>query len=257
LLPAGGNTRIGIRGEGIRPDQIELHIRIGPQSIAGNEFAANAHNASGQWQGCSFQCVIRISWSQSDCRRALRRKKINRMMRMVVVRDSKMVVMRDSVTVERLRQLLTYDPETGIFTWIVAPRGHRAGVVAGYNKRRDGYRTICIDKCHYLAHRLAWFYMTGEWPSLIDHINGIPDDNRWQNLRLATSSQNCANRGRNRNNTSGFKGVSFYRRDRNWDVRIMADRKQIYLGRYGDVEQARQAYRRAAAEIFGPFARYE
>lgn len=114
-----------------------------------------------------------------------------------------------TITATRLRELLHYDPETGLFTWKVARQGTRAGAFAG--ALNHGYLRITIDWRHYPAHRLAWLYMTGEWPAdLIDHINLVSDDNRFVNLRQATRAQNMHNSARPRTNTSGVKGVSRY-----------------------------------------------
>ena len=97
------------------------------------------------------------------------------------------------LTVERLRELLSYDPATGKFLWRVGRQCMRAGAVAGATEVQ-GYRVIKIDGKIYKAHRLAWLYVTGEWPpEEIDHKNTDPQDNVWSNLRLATHSQNQAN----------------------------------------------------------------
>lgn len=92
------------------------------------------------------------------------------------------------LTQEVLKSLLYYDPETGIFVWLVtrqrSPAGKEAG---GYDEK--GYRRICVNGTKVRAHRLAWLYMTGEWPEdQLDHINGLKDDNRFVNLREATNS---------------------------------------------------------------------
>src|ERR1043166_2099295 len=107
-----------------------------------------------------------------------------------------------------LRELLRYDAETGEFRWEKRmSRSVRAGDVAGVTDR-DGYRRITIAGRIYPAHRLAWLYMTGTWCSvLVDHRDGDPSNNRWDNLRRATVSQNNANRRLHRNNKCGFKGV--------------------------------------------------
>ena len=101
----------------------------------------------------------------------------------------------NNITQEYLKSILSYDPETGLFTWLVQ-KGARAlvGSIAG-TIRNNGYLKINIDKQLYYAHRLAHLYMTGEWPkNHIDHINGIKNDNHWCNLREATYSQNNKNR---------------------------------------------------------------
>lgn len=97
------------------------------------------------------------------------------------------------LTQEELKQKLIYDPETGIFTWIPRPRSFRRNYVAG-GQMLNGYITIGVGK-PYLAHRLAFLYMTGQFPTnQVDHINRIRNDNRWCNLRDATSSENSFNK---------------------------------------------------------------
>jgi hypothetical protein len=111
------------------------------------------------------------------------------------------------VTAERLHELLHYDPETGVFTWLMNKGWVRAGAVARYQDS-FGYRRIMIDKRHYLAGRLAFLWMEGRWPKFeIDHNNLQPSDNSWFNLREATPPQNNANAPLMVTNTSGVKGV--------------------------------------------------
>jgi hypothetical protein len=95
---------------------------------------------------------------------------------------------------ERLREVLNYDQHTGVFTWRVSPSNNvRVGARAG-NVDTQGYRLISVDAKLYRANRLAWLYMTGEWPlTPLDHINCVRDDERWANLRPATVRQNNAN----------------------------------------------------------------
>src|SRR6266436_553333 len=105
---------------------------------------------------------------------------------------------------EGFKQLLEYNPESGEFFWRISSRGARAGDLAG-SVYGNGYRYIQINDLDYRAGRLAWFFMTSEDPlDFIDHKNGLRDDNRFENLRVATNSQNQANRGTPSNNTSGI-----------------------------------------------------
>ena len=159
------------------------------------------------------------------------------------------------LTVERLKEALMYESDTGIFRWrVIRSQNGRAGNIAG-SKKVNGYIDICIDRMLYKAHRLAWFYMTGKWPSEgLDHINTDRTDNRWANLRLANKSQNEANSPRNKANTSGFKGVS--RKRNKWQAGIKKDYVRYNLGSFATPEEAHQAYCEAAKETFGEFARF-
>lgn len=113
-----------------------------------------------------------------------------------------------TLTVERLKEVLIYNKDTGVFVRNTATRGHYEGSIAGCVGRR-GYIQICIDKKQYRANRLAWLYMTGEFPELyVDHINGDTSDNRWENLRLANASQNVMNSSLHKEGTStNIKGI--------------------------------------------------
>src|SRR4051794_4935854 len=125
------------------------------------------------------------------------------------------------LTAERLREILSYDPETGLFTRLQSPRtGQRyTGKQAGSIKP-SGYVKIRVDGRFYFAHRLAWTIMTGQNPpEAMDHIDCNPSNNRWSNLREATSSQNAANHRIRSNNSSGLKGVSFHKHSRLWNAR--------------------------------------
>lgn len=152
---------------------------------------------------------------------------------------------KPNVTAERLRQELHYEPSTGQFTRVVACPGMRAGSPAG-NMRENGYVRICVDQRDYRAHRLAWLYMTGEWPEQdVDHINGNRSDNRWLNLRSATRAVNCQNRRKahSNNKSTGILGVS---KDRGrFAANIFIDGKKLYLGRYRTADEAEAVYLQA------------
>lgn len=159
------------------------------------------------------------------------------------------------LTAARLRERMIYDPETGIFIHRVGCKGTAAGTIAGACMQ-NGRRLIGIDRCRYLSYRLAWLYMTGEWPaSDIDHINGAHDDDRFANLREATKSQNLANAKRPCTNTSGFKGVSWNKNAKKWRSLIKRDRKVTHIGYFATAEEAHAAYVAKATELFGDFAR--
>jgi hypothetical protein len=151
---------------------------------------------------------------------------------------------------------LSYDPATGHFMWRQR-RGGRAvaGAEAGSINNR-GYRWICIDGCLYLAHRLAWLYVYGVWPSAeIDHIDGDPANNRLANLREATRAENGRNLRRRADNTSGAKGVCFEKSVGRWRASINVNGSQRHLGYFNTVKDATAAYDAAALRHHGEFAR--
>ena len=137
------------------------------------------------------------------------------------------------LTQARLKELLKYDPKTGLFTWRVSRQGVQVGAVAGYNLR--GYIKIKVDGKHYFAHRLAHLYMEGYFPEYqMDHKKGIRHDNRWKELRHVTPLCNLQNCKKYSTNTSGYNGVSWVRSDRKWRSQIVINHKGIYLGSFDD-----------------------
>ena len=150
------------------------------------------------------------------------------------------------LTHSRLRQLLAYDMDTGIFVWRVS-RGRMAkvGDVAGH-LHTDGYIRIVVDQKSYKAHRLSFLYMTKSFPcNDIDHINHVRNDNRWANLRIASKAVNSRNRSLQYNNTSGVGGVTFYKSFNKWVAYITANGKREYLGNYIEKWDAVCARKRA------------
>jgi hypothetical protein len=160
-------------------------------------------------------------------------------------------------TQERLKKLLHYNPETGLFTRKTGRGGRSAGSPVGCTPKGDfGYVVIGVDRRLYLAHDLAFVFMVGVWPlEDVDHINGVKDDNRWGNLRPATRSQNNGNSRLRTDNTSGLKGVSFSKERQKWTAQIGIHGKQTSLGRFETREAAYAAYAAAAHRHFGEFAR--
>lgn len=159
-----------------------------------------------------------------------------------------------ALTAERLREILSYDPETGAFAWRASRRGVRPGK-CGRISKSSGYRDICIDYVLYRSHRLAFLYMTGEWPTKdIDHKNRIRSDNRWSNLREATTTQNSANVAAKTTNTTGFVGVVWDKSRNKWRAQIRIGGKKTNLGRFDKVEDAIRRHDIAAIEAFGEFA---
>lgn len=165
----------------------------------------------------------------------------------------------NGLTHDRLKEVLDYDPLTGVFRWKVdaGKKKIKAGSVAGGN-RRDGYLRISIDGARYYGHRLAWFWMVGSWPDPeCDHRDLDVSNNRWENLRLATSTQNKGNSGLRSDNTSGLKGLRWEVDRGRWLVRISIEGRMKNLGRYEDKGAAAAAYEAAAKQHFGEFARLE
>ena len=143
------------------------------------------------------------------------------------------------LTQSKLKELLYYDPETGIFIWLFAnSKRIKAGDIAGC-LRKDGYVVIRINKRDYKAHRLAWLYMTGELPELqTDHTNHIRDDNKWENLRESTHQENGKNRSMYKNNTSDVTGVGWDKRENKWRSRIHVNDKSKFIGYFSDKFEA-------------------
>lgn len=155
------------------------------------------------------------------------------------------------ITLEKLQELLSYDPETGIFTWLTQRRGGaKKGTEAGC-KNFKGYIKINIYGKEYLAHRLAWLYVYGKLPeSFLDHINEIRDDNRITNLRLATLQENYHNISKpQKNNKSGILGVCRANCGKKWRADICLNGKIKYLGVFNTAEQAYEAYLKAKREL--------
>lgn len=154
------------------------------------------------------------------------------------------------ITWNRLQELLSYNPESGGFTW-KSPTSFRVkpGDKAG-NKNVAGYVTIRIDGKAYYAHRLAMLYVEGVLPEKhVDHINGLRDDNRYVNLRHADSGINNKNRAEDSRNTSGTTGVYWSKSNDKWKAQITSDGKESWLGYFEDKEMAIKARKDAEREL--------
>lgn len=164
---------------------------------------------------------------------------------------------KTGLTQARLKSLLHYEPETGVFTALVTRGNVRAGSALGTN--HCGYRLIRIDRRGYTASRLAWLYMTGEWPAdLIDHADTIKTNNAWTNLRSASHADNMRNRSAFRNRAPRMKGVHLKKdalRMRPWGATIRVNGALKHLGYFSHPEEAHAAYAKAAEANFGSFAR--
>lgn len=159
------------------------------------------------------------------------------------------------ITHNDLKQLLHYQFDTGIFTWIKSPRANvMAGSEAGFINT-SGYRQIQINRKTYMASRLAWLYMYEQWPiKEIDHINRLALDNRIINLRLANRSENCHHTKIRKDNTSGYKGVLWAKNMNKWRVDISINKSRITLGYFKHKAYAALRYNLAATYFFGDFA---
>lgn len=169
-----------------------------------------------------------------------------------------------------LRECLSYDGETGAFTWKRRPLSHfksdrycrawnslHAGKPAGV-PMSDGRIAINLDKGKWLAHRVAWAIQTGAWPALsIDHIDRHHANNAFANLRECSLQQNQFNRAANKKNKAGAKGVAFDKRTGKYTAKLQLNRRTLNLGRFDTVEQAASAYQAAADKHHGVFSNRE
>lgn len=152
------------------------------------------------------------------------------------------------LTQARLKEFLSYDPETGVFTNVKSGKGRKpVGAVAG-SPHKHGYLSSMIDGKNYLHHRLAWFYVHGYFPpSDTDHINGVRNDNRLCNLRPAERFENCQN--------VEARGVWF--EAGKWRAEVTVRQRRHYLGRHASKAGAEAAYAEAKARLhaFQPTSR--
>ncbi|TCK87352.1 HNH endonuclease [Paraburkholderia sp. BL9I2N2] len=162
------------------------------------------------------------------------------------------------LTQSELKEIVHYDPDTGAFTWVKSSGNRRAGSRAGsINGTAEGkkYRRVSINKTLYLEHRLAIFWMTGEWPTeQVDHENRIEWDNRWLNIRPAIPEENMCNRRLFSNNKSGIKGVHWSKQQKKWAAQINVRGKQRLLGHFRDLDAATQFIGVIRAMFHGEFA---
>lgn len=154
------------------------------------------------------------------------------------------------LTSERLREVLHYDPDTGLFRWrVTRPRaaiGSQAGTLDTH-----GYVRIGVDGAIHRGHRLAWFYMTGEWPSKeVDHLDGRKSNNAFSNLRDVARNVNQQNvRAPHKRGGSGALGVSFHHATGKWRARVWTNGKNTSLGLYDNREAAHSKYVEAKRQL--------
>lgn len=150
-----------------------------------------------------------------------------------------------NLSAAELRELLSYDPKTGLFVWRKTRGGTASkGSIAGADNG-DGYVTIMVRKRAILAHRLAVLYMTGQEPKeTVDHINGDVSDNRWVNLRCVSHRENMKNQRLRSSNKSGVLGVSWNKSRRKWCAKI----EDKHIGLYEEFSDAVVARKQAEAD---------
>ena len=162
--------------------------------------------------------------------------------------------MEKEFTQKKLKELLSYDENTGVFVWLVNMGSNKVkGINAGIDyrtKQGKSYRRIRIERKHYQSHRLAWLYMTGELPENdIDHIDGNGLNNSFNNLRSVTRVENCRNMRKTSRNKSGTTGVYWHKRDKAWIARITVISRDVYLGCFSNIVDAIIARKMAEYEF--------
>lgn len=156
-----------------------------------------------------------------------------------------------NLTQARVKELLHYNPDTGVFTWIKkSKKSIPIGAIAG-SRHNQGYSSLRIDYKRYLAHRIAWLYVFGEMPvGFVDHINRDRSDNRISNLRIVTRSENQQNHKLRKDNTSGFSGISRDRRSGKWHARIWINGKSSNVGLFQTIGEAIDARQKAEKKFY-------
>lgn len=161
---------------------------------------------------------------------------------------------KKELTACELRRVLDYDSSTGLFTWRESRGSVVAGSVAGYVSKSNGYVYVKVFSTLYLAHRLAWLHINGEWPGPeVDHTNRIRSDNRIENLREANPNQNKHNYSKPITNTSGVKGVQLEKGRTRYRAMIYVNYKRKHLGMFDTLEAAAAAYAKASKELHGEY----
>lgn len=161
--------------------------------------------------------------------------------------------MKTILTQDDIHELMDYDPKTGFFQWKKKRRGIQTGVFLGTDNG-FGYKRISVLGKSYYAHRLAWFYVHGEWPDQIDHINGIKSDNRIKNLRNVNCQQNAQNKTKaQKNSLSQTLGVSWHKKAKKWQAHICVFKERKYLGLFEKIEDAEKAFNKEKARILNEY----
>jgi hypothetical protein len=158
------------------------------------------------------------------------------------------------MTQQELKDLLHYDQDTGIFTWLISRGSIKSG--KKINNSIFDYTNIKINKKSYRAHRLAWLYIYGYIPiNQIDHINGNKSDNRLCNLREVTNQQNQFNSPIRKDNKSGVKGVHWHKKQNKWVANLHINGKAKQLGSFDNLEEAKKVINEARLLHHGEFSR--
>lgn len=161
---------------------------------------------------------------------------------------------RTPITHTELLKWLHYDPESGTFTRLKYGKGRNCPISSTHV---NGYLRVTVSGERFLAHRVAWFYVTGSWPDgFIDHINGVRNDNRFKNLRVASRFENQSNMKRMSRNSSGVKGVSWAASHNMWLARIHSRGVNYHLGRFREFQDAVEAVRKGRLAHHGEFANH-
>lgn len=159
------------------------------------------------------------------------------------------------VTADELREDVIYCPESGLFRRRRTTQWFKEGDPAGCKNGR-GYIIFSVRRRMYPAQRLAWLYMTGEWPNgFVDHIDGDPANNRFSNLRVVTPAQNTWNRRRCRRNSTGVIGVSFLSGRGKFAAHITVSGKRRCLGEFNTIDEAASARKLAEKQFIAPYTR--
>lgn len=165
------------------------------------------------------------------------------------------------LTQARLKELCTYDPETGEFIALTArcngqhKAGGPLGGITGINNNK--YYVAKLDGKAYGMHRLAWLYVHGWLPRLVDHRDGNPLNNRIENLRPADDAKNAHNRKKPKNSTTGVKGVTWRASRQSWEACVVVNGVRAYRKLFKSFDDAAEAIKKAREELHGEFARHE
>lgn len=153
-----------------------------------------------------------------------------------------------------LKTILIYNKKTGSFMYSKSAHPRWQGKPAGMTCAH-GYRRITINKRTMKVSNIVWLFETGTWPTLIvDHKDRNRQNDIFSNLRLATVLQNTVNANKRKDNTSGYKGVSFHKQTKKWTANIRINNRPVYLGTFDSAKKAHSVYARKAKEIHGEFA---